>query len=41
MKEAPKCVPLCGATKAYGKHVLWWHHQPQCPARINPAEVPR
>jgi hypothetical protein len=30
----PKCVPLCGATKAYGSRVKWWHHEPQCPVRI-------
>ena len=27
------CVPLCGAAKAYGRHVQWWHHELGCPAR--------
>lgn len=31
--ETEKCVPLCGATEAYGRYVKWWQHAPLCPAR--------
>lgn len=33
-KEKPKCSPLCGATKAYGRYARWWHHEPECPIRL-------
>lgn len=32
--DEPRCVPLCGATKAYGPYVKWWQHEPLCPVRI-------
>jgi hypothetical protein len=28
----PRCSPLCGAEKAYGRFVKPWHHDPRCPA---------
>jgi hypothetical protein len=27
------CVPLCGADRAYGQSVKWWHHSTLCPAK--------
>jgi hypothetical protein len=40
-----RCVPLCGADKAYGRFVQPWHHSPLCPARrrsvpADPSEEP-
>jgi hypothetical protein len=31
-----ECVPLCGASKAYGRFVKSWHHDSRCPARDQP-----
>ncbi len=28
------CVPLCGASKAYGRFDKPWLHEPQCPVRM-------
>lgn len=30
----PYCVPLCGASKAYGRYDQPWKHEPQCPVRM-------
>jgi len=29
-----RCVPLCGASKAYGRFDEPWKHEPQCPVRM-------
>lgn len=34
MSEEPRCVPLCGASKAYGRYDQPWKHEPECPVRI-------
>ena len=32
--NAPRCAPLCGASKAYGKYDQPWKHEPECPVRL-------
>lgn len=35
-----RCVPLCGATKAYGPRVKRWQHSPLC-AAVDPSTGPQ
>lgn len=32
--DAPVCVPLCGAARAY-RYPQWWQHEALCPVRID------
>jgi hypothetical protein len=32
-RREPECVPLCGASKAYGRFDQPWKHEPECPVR--------
>lgn len=34
LEEAPRCAPLCGASKAYGRYDQPWKHEPECPVRL-------
>jgi len=34
VREDVQCVPLCGASKAYGRFDQPWKHEPECPVRI-------
>ncbi len=33
-ESEPRCVPLCGASKAYGRFVKPWQHERLCPVRV-------
>lgn len=30
----PRCSPLCGASKAYGRFDTAWKHESECPVRL-------
>ena len=40
VRPEPQCVPLCGASKAYGPYVKWWQHEPLCPVRQAKEQTP-
>ena len=41
MPDDRNCVPLCGASRAYGRFAKWWQHEPQRPARDRDRERDR